>query len=179
MTNRYEPALIIVIILLILAHTFLVIGCASVGSMRSSSLMPVVVLEHSDGTEDWGRILLVTEDSLVIRRMEDWQSIPIDPNDIVRAFLVERKPTNYPLSILAGTLVMAGTWGIVVELNNGDTSTGSVLLAGATGIVPATLVAVKVADWTRKYRIIPLRVIGENGRLNLLLLRQELNLNRK
>ena len=150
------------------ACIILIYGCSSVGTMRTNStMMPVVILEHSDGMEEWGRILRVEDDSLYIRRIEDLQSVVVDPNDVVRIYRVERRPANYPLCIAAGVLVMGGAWGTVAYLNDGDTSSGSMLLAGAAGLIPATFVAVKVADWTRKYHIIPMDAIGTNGKLDL------------
>lgn len=146
----------------------LIYGCSSVGTMRTNSMMmPVVILEYSDGMEEWGRILRVDVDSLYIRRIDDLQPVTVDPDDVVCIYRVERRSANYPLCIAAGALVMGGAWGTVSYLNDGDTSSGSMLLAGAAGLIPATFAAVKVADWTRKYRIIPMDAIGTNGKLDL------------
>ena len=77
-------------------------------------------------------------------------------------------------NLLTGAVIMGGTWGTVVALHEGDTSTGSMILAGAAGLIPATFLAVKVSDWTSKYRIIPMDVQGEDGRLDLNRLKLEL-----
>jgi len=154
----------------------LILGCSSSTQLRQSDpLLPVVVLEQEDGTEVWGRVLLASDDSLVIRRLEDQQPILVDPQKITAAYRVERGPTNYPLSLSAAALVLAASCGVVAVLNEGDTSPGMFLIAGAAGILPATFAAVKVSDWTRKYRIIPLQVIGLDGRLDLNRFRAEIS----
>ena len=57
---------------------------------------------------------------------------------------------------------------------DGETSSGSVFLTSAVGILPAIYAAVKVADWTRGFRIIPLDIRGPDGRLDVDRLRQEI-----
>jgi hypothetical protein len=151
------------------------LGCASVGSMRSNpSSLPILILEYSDGTEEWGRVLFLNSDSLIIRRMEDHEPVLINPESIVSVYRVARRSSSYPLAVLAGALVMAGTWGAVVQINDGDTSTGSLFMAGAIGLLPGVFAGVKVAEWTDSYRISNLNVIGPEGKLDLQLLQQEI-----
>ena len=160
---------IINLILILLAA-----GCAHNKQIKIPPLeLPVVVLEHVDGKEDWGRLLSMQEDSLVIRSLDDLQSVSVDPRDIVSVYIVEQESVNYPLSRLAGLAVMGGTWGVVAAVYGGDTSSGSVFLTSAVGILPAIYAAVSVADWTRGFQIIPLDIQGPDGRLDIDRLRQE------
>jgi hypothetical protein len=137
-------------------------------------LLPVVILQHSDGTQVWGRIVILSDDSLMVRRMDDFRQVAVNPQDVVRVYRVERKSSNLPLSILAGTLVMAGTWAAVVAAGDGKVTNESAILAGTIGAIPSVFVAVKVSNWTRKYRIEPLDVLGPEGTLNLPKLRRAL-----
>ncbi len=163
-------------------HTFIInvilvllaAGCAHNKQIKTPPPeLPVVVLEHVDGREDWGRLLSMEEDSLAIRGMDDMQSVSVDPRDIVAVYIVEPEPVNYPLAILAGLAVMGGTWGVVVAAYDGDTSSGSVFLTSSVGVLPAIYAAVRVADWTRGFQIIPLDIRGLDGRLDINRLRQE------
>jgi len=142
--------------------------CTSVGNAESDPpLLPVVILQHSDGTQIWGRVIVLNDDSLVVRRMEDLHSVTVEPEKVVRVYRVERKSSNIPLSILSGTLVMAGTWAAVAAVNDGKITSGSAIMAGAIGAVPSVFAAVTVSNWTRKYRIIPLDVLDPQGTLDL------------
>lgn len=170
-------AFIIKIAVVVAPLALLIAGCAPSRTMsKSQTEMPILILEHADGSEDWGRVLFVSGDSLSIRRIEDMQPFAVNADDIVKVYRVERKPPNYLLAFGASTLLLTGSWGIVVGLNGGDTSAGSFLIAGAAGIIPAAMVGMAVSDWTRHYKIIPLNVIGPDGRMNLKLLGHELAL---
>ncbi len=162
------------VFIIYLSFALLIAGCAhNKQIMTRPPELPVVVLEHVDGREDWGRLLSMEEDSLAIRGMNDMQSVSVDPHDIVAVYIVEPEPANYPLSILAGLAVVGGIWGVVVAAYDGDTSSGSVLLTSAVGILPAIYTAVRVADWTRGFQVILLDILGQDGRLDMDLLRQE------
>jgi hypothetical protein len=170
--SKSALAITVVVIVVPLA---LLVGCVSSYTVHRNQVdMPVVILEHADGSQDWGRVLFVSNDSLSIRRVENMQPLSVDASDVVRVYRVERLSPNYLLAFGAGTVVLAASWGLVVGLNNGDTSTGSFLVAGAVGAIPAALVGVKVSDWTRHYKIVPMNVIGPDGRLDLRLLHLEL-----
>lgn len=158
----------------LLSLVLLAASCAHHKQLKSRSAeLPVVVLEHDDGKEDWGRLLTIGEDSLVIRDLNEMLLLSVVPNDIVAVYIVESEPANYPLTILSGLAVMGGTWGVVVAVY-GESSSGSVLISSAIGILPAIYTAVKVADWTRGFHIIPLDIQGSDGRLDVNLLRQEI-----
>jgi len=153
-----------------------VVGCTSSSRLRhEESLLPVVVLEQEDSTEVWGRVLIASDDSLIIRRLEDQRPILVNPHTVTAAYLVQRGPTNYPLSLSAAVLVLAGSCGVAAAVNEGNATSGMFLIAGAAGILPATFAAVQVSDWTRKYRITPLQVIGPDGRLDLRRFRAEIS----
>ncbi len=162
------------VFIIYLSLTLLAAGCAYNKQIKTRPQeLPVVVLEHVNRREDWGRLLSMEENNLAIRGMDDMQSVRVDPRDIVAVYIVEPEPVNYPLAILAGLAVMGGTWGVIVAAYNGDTSSGSVFLTSAVGILPAIYAAVRVADWTRGFQIIPLDIRGPDGRLDVNLLRRE------
>jgi hypothetical protein len=157
-----------------LSLVLLAAGCAHHKQLKTRSAeLPVVVLEHVDGMEDWGRLLSIQEDSLIIHDLDEMLLLSVDPNDIVAVYIVESEPANYPLAILSGLAVMGGTWGVVVAAY-GESSSGAVLISSAIGVLPAIYTAVKVADWTRGFRIIPLDIQGSDGRLDVDLLRREI-----
>jgi hypothetical protein len=163
------------VIIILLSSVLLVSGCAHNKQIKTPPPeLPVVVLEHDDGKEDWGRLLSMEEDSLIIRGLDDMQLAGIDPQDIVAVYIVEPEPANYPLAILGGLVVMGGTWGVVAAVYGDEASSGTVFLTSAVGVLPAIYAAVRVADWTRGFRIIPLDIQGSDGRLDVSRLRQEI-----
>jgi len=151
----------------VLVLLWLSVSTSAWSAESTPPLLPVVILQHSDGTQIWGRVIVLSDDSLVVRRMDDLHPVVVNPENVVKVYRVERKSSNIPLSILTGTLVMAGTWAVVVAANDGDISSGSAILAGTIGAVPSVFAAVTVSNWTRKYRIIPLDVLNPEGTLDL------------
>ena len=160
--------------IIFLSLVLLAVSCAHNKQVKTHPPeLPVVVLEHADGKEDWGRLLSMEGDSLVIRSLDDMQLVGVVPHDIVAVYIVEPEPVNYPLAVLSGLAVMGGTWGVVAAAYGGETSSGTVFMTSAIGILPAIYTAVRVADWTRGFQIILLDIRGPDGRLDVNRLREE------
>jgi hypothetical protein len=129
--------------------------------------LPIVILEHRDGTENWGRVVAISDDSLIIRRIEDFQPMLVNQTDVVKVYQVRRKSSSLPLSILAGAMVMGGTWAAVTAVGNGEVSTESGILAVTIGAIPSVFAGVEVSNLTKRFRIEPMDVLGPQGTLDL------------